>query len=88
MNKEASSKLFRERIAPLAKGLPIIVKGDFNTTADKERYLRFTSAKENPPQLRNTHSRAYEPLVSEGLQPEKRIDHILAGAPAKWKRTN
>jgi len=90
VNQEASSKLFRERIAPLAKGLPIIVTGDFNTTADKERYLRFTGAKENPPQLRNTYSRAYEPLVSEDLQPEKRIDHILAGGPCKveadkWK---
>jgi endonuclease/exonuclease/phosphatase family metal-dependent hydrolase len=83
VNKEPSATLFRERIAALTKGLPMIVTGDFNTTANDERYLRFTGTNENPPLLRNAYTLAHEPPVNPAQHPDQRIDHILAGGACK-----
>jgi endonuclease/exonuclease/phosphatase family metal-dependent hydrolase len=82
-NKDPSALLFRGRIASLAKGLPIVVTGDFNTKANTERYFRFTGSQENPPLLRNSYD-----LLSSGTpvlssHPNKLIDHILVGGPCK-----
>ncbi|MFZ2727455.1 MAG: endonuclease/exonuclease/phosphatase family protein [Methylococcaceae bacterium] len=87
-NKEPSATLFRERIALLAKSLPIIVTGDFNTEGGTERYLRFTGSQENPPLLINAYNLARQPKVAELLQPNKRIDHILAGGPCNISATD
>jgi endonuclease/exonuclease/phosphatase family metal-dependent hydrolase len=61
--------------------LPIIVTGDFNTTASDERYRRFTGADMQPPLLANAYTLAHSPQVDPALHPDKRIDHILAGGP-------
>jgi endonuclease/exonuclease/phosphatase family metal-dependent hydrolase len=82
-NKEPSSTLFRERIAQLAKSLPIIVTGDFNSEATTERYLRFSGSQDNPPLLINAYTLAGQPNVEANLNPDKRIDHIFAGGPCK-----
>jgi endonuclease/exonuclease/phosphatase family metal-dependent hydrolase len=87
-NKEPSATLFHDRIANLAKDLPIIVTGDFNTPADTERYHRFTGASESPVLLKNTYVLAHEPLVNAKLHPIKRIDHILAGGTCKIETDN
>jgi endonuclease/exonuclease/phosphatase family metal-dependent hydrolase len=83
INKEASATLFRERVTVLAKGLPIIATGDFNSMGDTERYLRLTGSKDNPPLLNNAYVLAGNPVVDSDFHPEKRIDHILAGGPCK-----
>ena len=82
-NKEPSATLFRERITELAKGLPIVVTGDFNTTANTDRYLRFSGAKENPPLLTNVYDLVAQPTNDKLLHPDKLIDHILVGGPCK-----
>jgi len=84
-NKEPSAILFREQIAKLAKGMPMIVTGDFNTTATTERYRRFTGADDNPPLLRNAYELAGKPPTATEFHPDRRIDHILAGGPCKVK---
>lgn len=81
VNKEPSSVLFHDRIAKLAKSFPIIVTGDFNTTADNERYRWIIGADEQPPLLHNAYSLAHEPPVAAPWHPNKRIDHIFAGGP-------
>lgn len=83
VNKEPSATLFRERIAMLAKSLPVIVTGDFNSRADTERYRRLTGSKDNPPLLSNAYTLAGEPTVDSTLHPDNRFDHILAGGPCK-----
>lgn len=83
VNKEPSATLFRKRIAELAKSLPIIITGDFNTEANTERYLRFTGSNENPPLLMNTYTLAGQTKVDTTAHPNKRIDHILVGGPCK-----
>jgi endonuclease/exonuclease/phosphatase family metal-dependent hydrolase len=83
INKESSATLFRQRIALLAKGLPIIATGDFNSNGDTERYLRLTGSKDNPPLLKNAYTLAGKPQVDDDLHPDRRIDHILAGGPCK-----
>ncbi len=80
-NKDPSSFLFRERITSLAKNLPMIVTGDFNTMANNDRYRRFTGADQNPPLLQNAYTLAKEPAVAANVHPNQRIDHILAGGP-------
>ncbi len=83
-NKEPSATLFRQRIASLTtKGLPVIVTGDFNTTANTERYRRFTGTDLQPPLLENAYVLAHSPPVDAVLHPDHRIDHILAGGPCK-----
>jgi endonuclease/exonuclease/phosphatase family metal-dependent hydrolase len=89
VNKEPSATLFRERIAMLAKNLPIIVTGDFNSAADTERYLRLTGgSKDNRPLLINAYTLAGQPVVDSALNPDKRIDHIFAGGPCKVRATH
>jgi len=83
VNKEPSATMFRERIAALSWGLPIIVTGDFNTTARDERYRRFTGADLQPPLLENAYTLANSPPVNPVLHPDQRIDHIFAGGPCK-----
>ncbi len=85
VNKEPSAILFREQLAELAVGIPMIVTGDFNTTAATERYQRFTGADKHPPLLRNAYSLANNPPVKKALHPDQRIDHILAGGPCQIK---
>ncbi len=82
-NKDPSAILFRERIAALASGLPMIVSGDFNTTANTERYFRFTGSHELPALLKNTYDLVKPPLTVSESHPDKLIDHILAGGPCK-----
>ncbi|MFZ2449156.1 MAG: endonuclease/exonuclease/phosphatase family protein [Methylovulum miyakonense] len=83
-NKEPSATLFRQRIASLTtKGLPVIVTGDFNTTANTERYRRFTGTDLQPSLLENAYVLAHSPPVDAVLHPDHRIDHILAGGPCK-----
>lgn len=82
-NKEPSSTLFHDRIASLAKGMPIIVTGDFNSTAKTGRHRRFTGADQNPPLLRNAYMLANSPPVAAEVHPDSRIDHILAGGPCQ-----
>lgn len=83
VNKEPSSTLFRDRIATLAKGMPVIVTGDFNTKANTDRYRRFTGSDQNPPLLLNTYTLAHEPPIDAVVHPDNRIDHILVGGPCK-----
>jgi endonuclease/exonuclease/phosphatase family metal-dependent hydrolase len=82
-NKDPSALLFHEQIAKLAKGIPMIVTGDFNTTATTDRYRQFTGTGDNPPLLQNAYALADNPLVEMELNPDMRIDHILAGGPCK-----
>lgn len=84
-NKEPSAILFREQIAELAKGVPMIVTGDFNTTAATERYRRFTGADNPPPLLYNAYELAGKPPAAAKFHPDQRIDHILAGGPCRVK---
>ena len=88
VNKDPSSVLFRERISPLTKTLPIIVTGDFNTTANTDRYRRFSGSDQNPPLLYNTYTLAGSPQVDATVHPDSRIDHILAGGPCKITADN
>ena len=83
VNKEPSATLFRGRIAALSRGLPIIVTGDFNTTARAARYRRFTGADLQPPLLENAYTLAHSPPVDAAVHPDQRIDHILVGGPCK-----
>lgn len=80
-NKDPSANLFRERIASLAKGLPVVVTGDFNTNANTERYFRLIGANEPPPLLTNVFELIKQPVVDNMPKPDKLIDHILAGGP-------
>ena len=84
-NKEPSATLFYERITQLAKGLPLIVTGDFNTTGDTERYRRIIGADKPVQLLQNAYVLAGQPTVPSVLHPDKRIDHILAGGPCHAK---
>lgn len=88
VNKEPSATLFRERVASLARQMPVIVTGDFNTTAKDERYRRFTGSDLQPPLLENGYALAHAPMVDTALHPEQRIDHILAGSPCKMEAEN
>ncbi|MDD5274250.1 MAG: endonuclease/exonuclease/phosphatase family protein [Methylovulum sp.] len=83
VNKDPSAILFRDRIASLAKGLPIIVTGDFNTTAQEARYQNIIGANETPPLLTNAYTLAHSPPVDAALHPDKRIDHIFVGGPCQ-----
>ncbi|MCX7102209.1 MAG: endonuclease/exonuclease/phosphatase family protein [Methylobacter sp.] len=81
-NKDPSSILFRERITGLVAGVPMIVSGDFNTTASTERYYRFTGSNEHPSLLQNTYDSFKN--KSQGditAHPDNLIDHILVGGP-------
>ncbi|MEQ1528096.1 MAG: endonuclease/exonuclease/phosphatase family protein [Methylococcales bacterium] len=82
-NKEPSATLFRQRIASLAQGLPIIVSGDFNTSADTERYRRFTGANESPPLLENAYEIVNTSPDEIESHPSRLEDHIFAGGPCK-----
>ncbi|KJV07600.1 endonuclease/exonuclease/phosphatase family protein [Methylocucumis oryzae] len=80
-NKEPSADLFRERISALARGIPIIVTGDFNSTATTERYQKILG---NEPQLLfNAFSLSHAVATMPELHPDQRIDHILAGGPCQ-----
>jgi len=80
-NKEPSSALFRERITRLARNLPVIVTGDFNSKATTERYRIFTGSDQTPPLLTNAYTLAHQPPVPTQEHPDNRIDHILVGGP-------
>ena len=82
-NKEPSAALFHGRIARIAKDLPVIVTGDFNTTADTERYQRITGGNDPLQELTNTYSLIRQPVSNGDLQPNRLIDHILVGSPCK-----
>jgi endonuclease/exonuclease/phosphatase family metal-dependent hydrolase len=82
-NKDPSAVLFRERIASLAKGLPMVVTGDFNTKANTERYFRFSGIKEIPPLLKNVYDLVSAGTPSLASHPDNLIDHILVGGPCK-----
>lgn len=95
VNKEPAARLFRERITELAKGLPMVVTGDFNSPGETERYRVFTGADATPPLLQDTqtlaatrrahesHDAAPRPMTDGDVELSflKRIDHILAGGP-------
>ncbi len=90
-NKEPSADLFRERITPLARHLPVVVTGDFNSTTATGRYLRFTGGDRVPPLLGNAYVLAKPIAVSPLEHPDSQIDHILVGGPCKvtasdWQR--
>ena len=82
-NKEPSATLFRERIAKLAKEMPMVVTGDFNTRANTERYVRFTGSDDNPPLLKNAYYLVGDTRVHLRPNPKRLIDHILVGGPCK-----
>ena len=84
-NKDPSAFLFRDRIASLSRGFPLIVTGDFNTNANTERYFRFTGTdNKQPALLKNVYSLIQPPPNLPALQqPNKLIDHILVGGPCK-----
>lgn len=95
VNKEPASRLFRERITELAKGLPMVVTGDFNSQGKTERYGVFCGNDQNPPLLQNTQTLAAARQAHESheavpralgeadteLNYLERIDHILVGGP-------
>ncbi|PPD36547.1 MAG: hypothetical protein CTY18_04025 [Methylomonas sp.] len=83
VNKDPSATLFRERIANLAKTLPVVVTGDFNTRADTERYQRLAGFEGETPLLKNTYQLAEQKPDDPLFQPAQRIDHILAGGPCQ-----
>ncbi len=82
-NKEPSARLFHERIASLAKGMPIIVSGDFNTKANTTRYMHLSGANESPPLLINSYDLVNVKTTPFTTRPDKLIDHILVGGPCK-----
>jgi endonuclease/exonuclease/phosphatase family metal-dependent hydrolase len=83
-NKEPSAILFHDRIARLSAGIPMIVSGDFNTTANTDRYYRFTGSKDHPALLENIYDIfKNKPLGESASHPDKLIDHILVGGPCK-----
>jgi endonuclease/exonuclease/phosphatase family metal-dependent hydrolase len=83
-NKEPSAILFHDRIARLSAGIPMIVSGDFNTTANTDRYYRFTGTNDHPQLLENVYDIfKNKPVGENALHPGKLIDHILAGGPCK-----
>ncbi|MBT9100052.1 endonuclease/exonuclease/phosphatase family protein [Methylovulum psychrotolerans] len=88
VNKDPSSLLFRARVAGLAKQMPVIVTGDFNTTAQEARYQHIIGANVQPPLLANAYSLAHNPPVPPQLHPDKRIDHIFVGGPCYVEADN
>ena len=84
-NKDPSAILFYERITQLAKALPMIVTGDFNTTGDSERYRKIIGADKPVQLLQNAYVLAGQPKVAPELHPDKRIDHIFVGGPCQAK---
>jgi len=83
-NKDPSATLFRERIAKLSKGLPLVVSGDFNSTAASGRYQRLTGEELNPPLLENTYFRMTSNADSD-THPDQLDDHIQVGGPCRVK---
>jgi endonuclease/exonuclease/phosphatase family metal-dependent hydrolase len=83
-NKDPSATLFRERIAKLSKGLPLVVSGDFNSTAASGRYQRLTGEEMNPPLLENTYDRMTA-ITNTNTHPNQLDDHILVGGPCRVK---
>jgi endonuclease/exonuclease/phosphatase family metal-dependent hydrolase len=87
-NKDPSATLFHNRISVLAKNLPVIATGDFNTRADTDRYQRLIGMSDGTDKqalLHNAYDLAGSPVVASDLLPNQRIDHILAGGTCKIK---
>jgi endonuclease/exonuclease/phosphatase family metal-dependent hydrolase len=83
-NKNPSATLFHDRIARLSAGIPMIVSGDFNTTANTDRYYRFTGSNDHPALLENTYNIFKNKSLGEtASNPDKLIDHILVGGTCK-----
>lgn len=87
-NKVPSAELFNQRLTSKARDMPIIVTGDFNSSADTERYLRLINDDSKQPLLRNTYDLAKQPAASAELNPKYRIDHILVSGGACAVTTN
>lgn len=99
VNKEPGSQVYRDRVTALAKTMPVIATGDFNSEGDTDRFKVFTGADQSPPLLQDAQALAAEKLVHEKhdapprpvtdadaeLNYLKRIDHILVGGPCPVK---
>lgn len=90
--REKSATLLRERIAALKTELPIIVMGDFNATAGKNRAYEILTEDDFLKDTWTTAKERRDPIVRtfhnfRGPQPgDDRIDWILARGPiaAEW----
>lgn len=83
LNKDKSSELFYQQIAKLTAFYPMIVTGDFNSTAITERYQRLRGSTDQPPLLVNTYELVEKPIKNPTAHPDHLIDHILVGGPCK-----
>jgi endonuclease/exonuclease/phosphatase family metal-dependent hydrolase len=87
-NREKSSEVFYKQIAKLSTGYPMVVVGDFNSTAITERYQRLIGAAETSPLLVNTFDLAFPASFDATPNPKELIDHILVGGPCSTLVSN
>jgi endonuclease/exonuclease/phosphatase family metal-dependent hydrolase len=88
VNKDPSALLFNERIAALAKDIPMVVTGDFNTTALDKRYRHLVGGDNNIPYLQNTFDLINHETVDIQSHPNSLSDHIFTGGPCKAHTDN
>jgi endonuclease/exonuclease/phosphatase family metal-dependent hydrolase len=88
LNREKSAEVFYKQIAKLSSGYPMVVVGDFNSTAVTERYQRLTGSAEAEPLLVNAYDLAITGEMDATPNPKELIDHILVGGPCTTQVSN
>lgn len=95
-NKEPSAVVFSETYGALAKTLPIIATGDFNTDATTQRYKNLEGGTDGLPKLEDAMHLAQKKDVINTIPPDTKledretfidpahlIDHIFVAGPIK-----
>jgi endonuclease/exonuclease/phosphatase family metal-dependent hydrolase len=89
LNREKSSEIFYKQIASLSTGYPMVVVGDFNSTAITERYQRLIGSADASPLLVNAYDLAFaDGSMDSTPNPKELIDHILVGGPCTTQVSN
>ena len=88
VNKDPSALLFNAHIVALSKDIPMIVTGDFNTTAQDKRYRQLVGDDHNLPHLQNTFDLINHETVDSQSHPNSLSDHIFTGGPCKAHTDN
>ncbi|MDD4914601.1 MAG: endonuclease/exonuclease/phosphatase family protein [Methylococcales bacterium] len=88
VNREKSSDVFYKHIARLTTGYPMVVVGDFNSSAVTERYQRLTGSGGTAPLLINSYDLAISDKTDGAPNPDEMIDHILVGGPCATRVSN